>query len=99
MKRKGILVTLLLVILALAIAGAALAQTSTNYNLEWTVLGGGGGPASSSSYAVHSMMGQVPSGADAPSSSSYRVSGGLYGGAGFEYRYQLNLPIVLRGAL
>lgn len=98
MKGKRILIGLALVVLALALASAGLAQTSTNYNLEWSTFGSGGDRVTSDSYAVHSIMGQAPSGAAAPSSSSYRVSGGLYGGAGYEYIYQLYLPIVLRSS-
>jgi hypothetical protein len=100
MKRKHVYLALaLMALLIVLVAGnAALAQTSPSFNLEWNTLGGGGGPASSSSYAVHSTMGQAASGASPPSGDNYRVSGGFWGGGGFEQYYQIYLPIVLRNA-
>lgn len=39
--------------------GVALAQSSENYALNWTVIGGGGGEMHSSSYAMQSTVGQT----------------------------------------
>jgi hypothetical protein len=100
MKRKGFSLVLALAILVvvLTVGGAALAQSSASYNLEWHALGGGGGPASSDSYAVHSIAGQTASGASPLSSDSYELTGGYWGGGGFQQWYLIHLPVVLRYA-
>lgn len=100
MNRKHVYLALALMalVIVLAVGNAVLAQTSPSYNLEWSTFAGGGGPASSSSFAVHNTMGQAASGASPPSGDSYRVSGGFWGGGGFEQTYQIYLPIVLKNA-
>jgi hypothetical protein len=100
MNLKGISMVLALatLLLALTVGGAVLAQSSASYNLEWHALGGGGGPAASDSYAVHGIAGQTASGASPLSSDSYELTGGYWGGGGYQQYYSIHLPIVLRNA-
>lgn len=99
MNHKQILMFLILAALlaALAVGGTAFAQSSTNYNLEWNVIGGGGQPVTSASFTVRSTAGQGAASPPYSASSNFAVSGGYWFGDGITIRYPLYLPIVLRG--
>jgi len=91
--RKRIILVLAVVLLALAVAGGVLAQTSTNYNLEWHVIGGGGGPVSSASYMVRSTAGQGSASPPYSASGNYVVSGGYWS---LPLDYRIYLPLVIK---
>jgi hypothetical protein len=94
-KRHTIVLAAVVLLMMLSLGGGVLAQTSPSYNLEWHTIGGGGGPASSASYALHGVVGQML-GADALSSSaSYVVRGGYV--VGFQMSYTIYLPLVSKG--
>ena len=74
-------------------AAPAVAQTSTNYNLEWHVIGGGGGPVSSASYVVRSTAGQGVASPPYSASGNYVVSGGYWS---LPPGYRIYLPLVIK---
>ena len=78
--------------IALRRVAPAVAQTSTNYNLEWHVIGGGGGPVSSASYAVNSTAGQGAASPPYSFGSRYIVSGGYWSIP----VYRIFLPLVVK---
>ena len=86
------LATLVVGTIILQSAAPAVAQTSTNYNLEWHVIGGGGGPVSSASYAVDSTVGQGAASPPYSVGSNYAVSGGYW----FIPVHRIYLPLVMR---
>ncbi len=86
------LLTLAVGTIILRNAAPTVAQTSTNYNLEWHVVGGGGGPVSSASYAVNSTAGQGVSSPPYSVGSRYVVSGGYW----FIPIYRIYLPLLVR---
>ena len=86
------LITLVVGTIILRSAAPTVAQTSTNYNLEWHVVGGGGGPVSSASYVVNSTVGQGAASPPYSVGSRYIVSGGYW----FTLVYRIYLPLVMR---
>ena len=58
MTKQTIVITLVWILCLLA-AGTASAQTSANYALNWSVVGSGGCETTSTSYAMHSTIGQT----------------------------------------
>jgi hypothetical protein len=92
-KRHTFLILVVVPLLGTLTVGAiALAQTSTNYNLEWHVIGGGGEPVSSASYAVNSTVGQGAASPPYSFGSRYIVSGGYWSIP----VYRIFLPLVIR---
>ena len=73
-------------------APPAAAQESSNYNLEWHVIGGGGQPIASAHYMVNSTVGQGAARPPLSLSSHYAVSGGYW----FPPAYRIYLPLILR---
>ena len=78
MKERVLIATGLLLLGLAVTLGAALAQTSSNYNLEWHVIGGGGEPISSTNYLVNSTAGQAAASPPFSLSGYYVVSGGYW---------------------
>jgi hypothetical protein len=91
-KRTSLILALVLLLGTLTAGVIALAQTSTNYNLEWHVIGGGGRPASSASYAVNGTVGQGAASPPYSIGSNYAVSGGFW----FIPAYRIYLPVVIK---
>lgn len=76
---KGKMAALAVALLCgLAVAGMAWAISSTNYAIDWSVMGGGGGPISSTSYSMNSTIGQAVIGSK--SSTSFQVGSGFWPG-------------------
>ena len=92
-KHFGLILILAALLLASMLGGAVLAQTSTNYNLEWHVIGGGGGPVSSASYMVRSTAGQGAASPPYSASGNYVVSGGYWS---LPPGYRIYLPLVIK---
>ncbi|MCL7452200.1 MAG: hypothetical protein M8467_04035 [Anaerolineae bacterium] len=100
MRRKSLILAfgLVLLLAVLTIGGAALAQTSSNYNLEWHVIGGGGRPVSSARYVVHSTIGQGSASLFYLTGEHHRLAAGFWAVAGVSGPYRIYLPIVMRNA-
>lgn len=91
--KKGIGIALLVTLLgALVVTGVVLAMSSTNYAIDWDVIGAGGGPISSTSYSMNSTIGQAVIGSK--SSTSYGLGSGYWPGALLEYL--VHLPLILK---
>jgi hypothetical protein len=90
MNKSQLSVLLVAFLCGLVLVGAALAQTSTNYGLEWHVIGSGGGGMDSTNYAMNGTVSQVAAGY--ASSTSYELSEGYW----YPVQYRLYLPLILR---
>ncbi len=82
MKRGFLFVVLAAALFCLA--GSASAMSSTNYGINWNVIGGGGGGGGSSSYKMQSTIGQI---AGLSSSANYKVQGGFWQSSGIVPTY------------
>jgi hypothetical protein len=91
-KHTSLILALAILLGMLTTGLIALAQTSTNYNLEWHVVGGGGGPVSSASYAVNGTVGQGAASPPYSVGSRYVVSGGYW----FIPVHRIYLPLVMK---
>ena len=90
---RAVLILVLAALLLAPLAGSAvLAQSSANYRIGWYVISGGNGQSSSASFAVHGTAGQTISGASPPSSASYAIRGGYWGGND-PLPYKIYLPL------
>ena len=80
MKRKhSVLFLALIFLLGASIWGTAvLAQTSSNFNLEWNVIGNGGQESTSANYSVNGTIGQGIASQPFANSTSYKVSSGYW---------------------
>ena len=97
MRRKSSILALGLLLLAvLTIGGAALAQTSSNYDLEWHVIGGGGQPVSSAHYVVHSTIGQGSASLFYLTGDHHILGAGFWAMSGVGHPYTTYLPLVMR---
>jgi hypothetical protein len=95
-KRICLVCAVAILLLALTVAGGVRAQTSTNFNLEWHVIGGGGAPVASAHYVVNSTAGQGAASPPYSASTHYVVSGGYWFGRGLGLGYPIYVPLVLR---
>ena len=77
-------------------AGAIQAQEGGGYRLDWWTVDGGGAAASGGEFTLVGTAGQ-PEAAPAASGEGYSLAGGFWAG-GDGVRYEIYLPIVLRGA-
>jgi hypothetical protein len=93
-KRKAF--ALLGLLCALLVVSGVFAMSSTNYAIEWDVIGGGGEPISSTSYSMNSTVGQGIIGSK--SSTSYQLDSGYWPGviAVQIGPFRIYLPIILR---
>jgi hypothetical protein len=78
MKSKRI-VLLLAFLCFLALVAGAWAISSTNYAIDWNVMGGGGGPISGTAYQVNGTAGQAVIGP--VSGTAYNMELGYWVGA------------------
>jgi hypothetical protein len=95
MTAFGPALLLAILLLGLVAAGAVWAESSANYSIDWSVLGGGGAPAESSSgtVALNGTLGQTAIGWSGATHGS--LGAGFWYGAG-EGMYTVYLPLVLR---
>ena len=102
MRRQTILTGfLVLTVLIVMVGGYSIsnpnltgAQTSSNYNLEWHVIGGGGKPVDSAHYAVNSTAGQGAASPPYLNSSSYAISSGHWFVSDYS-AYSVFLPVTV----
>lgn len=93
-NRLTMLLTLLSLLLLLIVAAVVLAQTSTEFHLEWNVIGSGGGESSSASFQVNSTIGQGVGSQPVSNSFSYAASSGYWWFTDNERR--IYLPLVIK---
>ena len=93
MSKKRLLLLTAGLLLFIVVGTAVLAQTSTNFNLEWHVIGGGGQPAASTNYRVNGTVGQGFAGPPAQSGSQAQLTSGYWVVGVEQYIF---LPTVLR---
>lgn len=91
MKRRPRALFAILLLLLVFSTVAVLAQTSSNFNLEWHVIGSGGGQSSSAAFRLDGTIGQGLASPPRSSSGSFVVSSGYYYAASTLY-----LPYVAR---
>jgi len=77
-KQKIIALGITLLCGLLMLGGGVWAMTSTNYAINWDVIGGGGEPASSDNYAARSTIGQPA--AETSFSTNYQLGSGYWQG-------------------
>jgi hypothetical protein len=75
----------------LALTSVVWAMSSTNYAIDWDVIGGGGRPMASTNYSLDGTLGQAMAGGC--QSDNYGVSGGYWLGPAEERRIYY-LPII-----
>ena len=93
-RAKGVLLSLLFV--ALLLGGVAWAAQSASYDLSWwTVDAGGHTFSTGEGYTLGGTIGQPDAGA--LTGGDYTLGGGFWRGGAVAVRYQLYLPLTIRG--
>jgi hypothetical protein len=92
MNKRTISALAAALVFSLLLVGLVAAMSSTNYAIDWDVMGGGGGPINSTSYSMNSTIGQGVIGSK--SSTSYQLDSGYWPGGIIEYL--IHLPIILK---
>ena len=92
MKRK-VIVVISVFLFCLALTGTTNAMSSTQYAIDWSVVGSGGEPVHSTSYGANTTVGQPI--VRLSQSTSYGLCSGYWCEAGMAYR--IYLPAVLLG--
>jgi hypothetical protein len=72
-KRIG----LLLIAAMLLAGGTVLSQSSADFTVNWSVIGGGGGESATAGYRLEGTIGQSPAHSTS-AGSNYRVEGGFW---------------------
>ena len=91
MNKRTIPATLAVLVCILLMVGPVTAMESTNYAINWDVMGGGGAPIASTNFALNGTIGQGIIGLK--SSTNYGLCSGYWCS---EVEYQIFLPLVLR---
>ncbi|MEA3375175.1 MAG: hypothetical protein U9R72_03115 [Chloroflexota bacterium] len=94
-RQRGLLIAIAL-LLALLAASTARAALSTGYDLSWwTVDGGGRTFSTGEGYTLGGTIGQPDAGA--LTGGEYTLRGGFWGGGAVTGRFEIWLPLTLRG--
>jgi hypothetical protein len=95
MKKKHLLIVLVLALLFMTTA-VLMAQTSTNFNLNWHVVGSGGGESASADYRVNGTMGQAFASPPKSSSASFTLNSGHWASSSASGGTAVYMPAVLK---
>jgi hypothetical protein len=94
MNRARVFALTVALLCCLVLMSPSHAMQSSQYAINWSVVGSGGGPMRSTNYGLNSTAGQNASGFSR--STTYELCAGYWCGAAAEYG--VYLPLVLRNA-
>lgn len=89
---KGLLIGIILIMLLL-FTGLVVAMESSNFAINWDVIGGTGGDVASTSYQIDGTFGQVVTGFS--SGNTYQVGSGFWYGEASEGN-AVYLPMIIK---